>query len=312
VSLDLALQVARAAGSRAYPKPTVGAVVVADGELVGKGATEADGRHAEVVALEAAGERARGATMYVTLEPCAHQGTTPPCADAIVAAGVARVVFGARDPNPVAAGGEARLRSGGVAVEFADSREARRLNEAWRTWVSLRRPFVIYKAAVTLDGSMSLPGERWISGEASRRFVHELRADVDAVAVGGGTARADLPRLDARDVATPRGQPRRLVFSRGPLPAGLDLELRSGPLATELGALADEGVQSLLLEGGPTLAASFLAADLVDKLLVFVAPVVAGDGPGLVAPLPSPRTLSHLTARPVGDDVLLEAYVHQP
>ena len=312
MSLDLALQVARAAGSRAYPKPTVGAVVVADGELVGKGATEADGRHAEVVALEAAGERARGATMYVTLEPCAHQGTTPPCADAIVAAGVARVVFGARDPNPVAAGGEARLRSGGVAVEFADSREARRLNEAWRTWVSLRRPFVIYKAAVTLDGSMSLPGERWISGEASRRFVHELRADVDAVAVGGGTARVDLPRLDARDVATPRGQPRRLVFSRGPLPAGLDLELRSGPLATELGALADEGVQSLLLEGGPTLAAAFLAADLVDKLLVFVAPVLAGDGPGLVAPLPSPRTLSHLTARPVGDDVLLEAYVHQP
>jgi len=312
VSLDLALQVARAAGSRAYPKPTVGAVVMADGELVGKGATEADGRHAEVVALEAAGGRARGATMYVTLEPCAHQGTTPPCADAIVAAGVARVVFGARDPNPVAAGGEARLRSGGVAVEFADSREARRLNEAWRTWVSLRRPFVIYKAAVTLDGSMSLPGERWISGEASRRFVHELRADVDAVAVGGGTARADLPRLDARDVATPRGQPRRLVFSRGPLPAGLDLELRSGPLATELGALADEGVQSLLLEGGPTLAAAFLAADLVDKLLVFVAPVLAGDGPGLVAPLPSPRTLSHLTARPVGDDVLLEAYVHQP
>jgi len=104
VSLDLALQVARAAGSRAYPKPTVGAVVMADGELVGKGATEADGRHAEVVALEAAGGRARGATMYVTLEPCAHQGTTPPCADAIVAAGVARVVFGARDPNPVAAG----------------------------------------------------------------------------------------------------------------------------------------------------------------------------------------------------------------
>jgi diaminohydroxyphosphoribosylaminopyrimidine deaminase / 5-amino-6-(5-phosphoribosylamino)uracil reductase len=312
VSLDLALQVARAAGSRAYPKPTVGAVVVADGELVGQGATEADGRHAEVVALDAAGERARGATMYVTLEPCAHQGTTPPCADAIVAAGVARVVVGARDPNPAAAGGEARLRSGGVAVEFADSREARRLNEAWRTWVSLRRPFVIYKAAVTLDGRMSLPGERWISGEASRRFVHELRADVDAVAVGGGTARADHPRLDSRDVATPRGQPRRLVFSRGPLPAGLDLELRSGPLATELGALADEGVQSLLLEGGPTLAAAFLAADLVDKLLVFVAPVVAGDGPGLVAPLPSPRTLSHLTARPVGDDVLLEAYVHQP
>jgi len=139
-----------------------------------------------------------------------------------------------------------------------------------------------------------------------------LRAQVDAVAVGGGTARADRPRLDARDVETPKGQPRRLVFSKGPLPDGLDLELRSGPLTEELAELAADGVQSLLLEGGPTLASAFLAADLVDKLLVFVAPVLAGDGPTLTASLPSPRTLSHLTARPVGADVLLEAYVHDP
>jgi diaminohydroxyphosphoribosylaminopyrimidine deaminase/5-amino-6-(5-phosphoribosylamino)uracil reductase len=310
VSLDRALEVARSAGGRAYPKPTVGAVVVSGGEIVGEGATEAAGRHAEVVALDAAGERAHGATLYVTLEPCAHHGTTPPCTDAIVAAGVARVVFGARDPNPEAAGGEARLRDAAVDVEFADSREARVLNEAWRTWVSERRPFVIYKVAVTLDGSVTLPGERWISSEASRRLVHELRASVDAVAVGGGTARLDRPRLDARDVETPHGQPRRLVFSQGPLPDGLDLELRSGPLAKELTALAGDGVQSLLLEGGPTVAASFLAEGLVDKLLVFVAPVLAGSGPQLVASLPSPRTLSHLTARPVGEDVLLEAYVN--
>jgi diaminohydroxyphosphoribosylaminopyrimidine deaminase/5-amino-6-(5-phosphoribosylamino)uracil reductase len=130
--------------------------------------------------------------------------------------------------------------------------------------------------------------------------------------VGGGTARADLPRLDARGVETPKGQPRRLAFSRSPLPEELDLERRSGPLPEELAALAAEGVQSLLLEGGPTLAAAFFEADLVDKVLVFVAPVVGGDGPGLLASLPSPRTLSHLTARPVGDDVLLEAYVHVP
>jgi diaminohydroxyphosphoribosylaminopyrimidine deaminase / 5-amino-6-(5-phosphoribosylamino)uracil reductase len=310
VSLECALELARSAGGRAYPKPTVGAVVVAHGEVVGEGATETAGRHAEVVALGAAGERARGATLYVTLEPCAHHGTTPPCTDAIVAAGVARVVFGARDPNREAAGGEARLRDAGVEVEFADSREAHVLNEAWRTWVSERRPFVIYKAAVTLDGSVTSPGERWISGEASRRLVHELRASVDAVAVGGGTARLDRPRLDARDVETPRGQPRRLVFSRGPLPQGLELELRSGPLAQELAALAEEGVQSLLLEGGPTIAASFLAEDLVDKLLVFVAPTLSGSGRRLLASLPSPRTLSHLTASPVGEDVLLEAYVH--
>jgi diaminohydroxyphosphoribosylaminopyrimidine deaminase / 5-amino-6-(5-phosphoribosylamino)uracil reductase len=312
VSISRALELAEAARGRAYPKPTVGAVLVEGGEVVGEGVTEAGGRHAEVVALAAAGERARGATLYVTLEPCAHHGTTPPCADAIVAAGVERVVFGARDPNPEAAGGEQRLLAAGIDVEFVDWPEARRQNESWRTWVAKRRPFVIYKAAVTLDGRVRVPGERWVSGEESRRLVHELRAQVDAVAVGGGTARADRPRLDARDVETPRGQPRRLVFSRGPLPDGLDLELRTGPLEEELGALAAEGVQSLLLEGGPTLAASFLEGDLVDKLLLFVAPVLAGNGPGLVAPLRSARTLWQLTARPVGDDVLLEAYVHLP
>jgi diaminohydroxyphosphoribosylaminopyrimidine deaminase/5-amino-6-(5-phosphoribosylamino)uracil reductase len=312
VSISRALQLAAEARHRAYPKPTVGAVLVRDGEIVGEGATETAGRHAEVVALGAAGERARGATLYVTLEPCAHHGTTPPCADAIVAAGVERVVFGSRDPNPEAAGGEERLRAAGIDVEFVDWFEARAQTEAWRTWVTAGRPFVTYKAAVTLDGRVTVPGRRWVSGEESRRLVHELRAQVDAVAVGGGTARADRPRLDAREVETPRGQPRRLAFSTGPLPEGLDLELRSGPLEDELAALAAEGVQSLLLEGGPTLASSFLAAGLIDKLMLFVAPVVAGSGPRFLASLPSPRTLSHLTARPVGDDVLLQAYVHLP
>jgi diaminohydroxyphosphoribosylaminopyrimidine deaminase/5-amino-6-(5-phosphoribosylamino)uracil reductase len=312
VSVSRALELAAAARQRAYPKPTVGAVLVRDGEVVAEGATEAGGRHAEAVVLAAAGERARGATMYVTLEPCAHHGTTPPCTDAIVAAGVERVVFAARDPNPEAAGGEQRLRAGGVDVEFVDWLEARVQNEAWRTWVALRRPFVVYKAAVSLDGRVTVPGRRWVTGEQSRRLVHELRAQVDAVAVGGGTARGDRPRLDARGVETPKGQPRRLVFSRGPLPDGLDLELRTGPLADELQALGAEGVQSLLLEGGPTLATAFLEADLVDKVLLFVAPVLAGDGNASTAQLPSPRTLSNLTARPVGEDVLLEAYVHLP
>jgi diaminohydroxyphosphoribosylaminopyrimidine deaminase/5-amino-6-(5-phosphoribosylamino)uracil reductase len=311
LTLARAIEIARAADGRGYPKPTVGAVIVSDGEIVGEGVTEENGRrHGEVVALEAAGERARGATMYVTLEPCAHHGSTPPCADAIVAAGIERVVVGALDPNPVAAGGAERLRAGSVDVELADSFEARQLNEAWRTWVTKQRPFVTYKAALTLDGRVTLPGSRWVSGEQSRKLVHELRARVDAVAVGGGTARADRPRLDARDVETPRGQPRRLVFSRGPL--DLELELRSGPLEDELRALAAEGVQSLLLEGGPALAGSFFAADLVDKVLFFVAPHISGDGPGVVSALPSPRTLSRLTAKQVGEDVLLEAYVHEP
>jgi diaminohydroxyphosphoribosylaminopyrimidine deaminase / 5-amino-6-(5-phosphoribosylamino)uracil reductase len=312
VSLQRAVEVAAAAKQRAYPKPTVGAVVVRDGEIVGEGATEAAGRHAEVVALAAAGERAAGATLFVTLEPCAHHGTTPPCTDAIVAARVARVVFGARDPNPEAAGGERLLRAAGVEVAFSPSQEAVDQNEAWRTWVVRRRPFVVFKAAMTLDARVTVPAQRWVSGAASRRLVHGLRAGVDAVAVGGGTARADLPRLDARDVETPRGQPRRLVFSGGMLPDGLGLERRSGPLVDELTELGAEGVQSLLLEGGPTLAGAFLEADLVDKVLLFVAPIVSGAGPPVTAALPSAHALRRLTARRVGGDVLLQAYVHRP
>jgi diaminohydroxyphosphoribosylaminopyrimidine deaminase/5-amino-6-(5-phosphoribosylamino)uracil reductase len=312
VTLARAIELARAGRGRAYPKPTVGAVVVRDGEVVGEGTTEAGGRHAEVVALAVAGDRARGATMYVTLEPCDHHGTTPPCTGAILAAGVERVVYGAADPNPEAAGGAEHLRREGVDVEYVDSFDARAVNEAWRTWVAKRRPYVIYKAGVTLDGRVTVPGERWVTGEESRRAVHELRAEVDAVAVGGGTARADRPRLDARGVETPRGQPRRLVFARE-LSDGLDLELRPGPLEDELRQLAREGVQSLLLEGGPTLAAAFLEADLVDKILLFVAPTLAGAGPtALPAALRSPRTLVRLRTRQVGADVLLEAYVRDP
>jgi diaminohydroxyphosphoribosylaminopyrimidine deaminase/5-amino-6-(5-phosphoribosylamino)uracil reductase len=310
--LSRALELAERGRWKVGDHPLVGAVVVADGAVVGEGWYELEAvRHAERVALEQAGARARGATLYVTLEPCAHHGRTPPCVDAVLAAGVARVVVGSRDPNPRAAGGIERLREEGVDVELVDCFEARRQNEAWRTWVSLCRPFVTYKAAVTLDGRMTLPGERWVSGEESRRRVHELRAEVDAVAVGAGTARADRPQLTARGVETPKGQPRRLVFG-GSLPDGLDLELRSGPLEDELRALGEEGVQSLLLEGGPTLAASLLAADLVDRLLVFVAPVVAGEGQMLTGPLPEPRRLARCRASAVGEDALLEGYVHEP
>ena len=160
---------------------------------------------------------------------------------------------------------------------------------------------------------MVVPGRRWVSGEESRRLVHELRAASDAVAVGMGTVRADAPSLDAREVPVPRGQPRRLAFGRGPLPDGSPLELRSGPLEDELRALGGEGVQSLLLEGGPTLAGAFLEAGLVDKIMLFVAPVLAGgDGPHALPRLASMLDLSHLSARLVGEDVLLEAYVHEP
>ena len=310
---ERALELAERGRGKTGDHPLVGAVVVRDGEVVGEGWYQYEGvRHAEVIALEQAGDAARGAILYVTLEPCSHQGRTPPCADAVVTAGLSHVVVGARDPNPVVDGrGIERIRAAGIEVEVLDDLAARRQNEAWRVWKSLGRPFVTYKAAITLDGRVSVPGRRWVSGEESRRRVHELRAASDAVAVGMGTVRADAPRLDARGVGAPR-QPRRLAFGRGPLPEGSELELRTAPLDVELRALAAEGVQSLLLEGGPTLATAFLAAGLVDKLLLFVAPVLAGDGPRVFGDLATPLELLHLRTEPFGEDVLLEAYLREP
>lgn len=310
--LDRALELARRGAGTTAPNPTVGAVVVREGEVVGEGWTEpAGGRHGEVVALDAAGELAVGATLYLTMEPCTHHGRTPPCVDRVLASGVARVVAASLDPNPAAAGGLEALRAAGVEVELDDRLEARQVNEAWRTWIVEKRPFVTLKLAVTLDGRVTVPGRRWVTGEESRRRVHELRAAADAVAVGMGTVRADAPRLDARDVDAPR-RPRRLAFGRGPLPAGSELELRTGDLEGELRQLAGEGVQSLLLEGGPTLAATFLGRGLVDKLLLFLAPAIAGSGQQWLATLPAPCGLLHLTTERVGDDVLLTAYTHEP
>jgi diaminohydroxyphosphoribosylaminopyrimidine deaminase/5-amino-6-(5-phosphoribosylamino)uracil reductase len=310
--LERAIELAERGRGTTRPNPVVGAVVVAAGEVVGEGWHERKGGpHAEVVALEAAGDRARGSTLYVTMEPCGHHGTTPPCTEAVLSAGVARVVAGSLDPNPEAGGGLETLAAAGVEVEHADSFEARAQNEAWRTWIAFDRPFVTLKLAVTVDGRVTVPGSRWVSGEESRRRVHELRAASDAVAVGMGTVRADDPRLDARGVDAGR-QPRRLAFGHGPLPAGSELELLAGPLEEELQRLAVEGVQSLLLEGGPILATAFLERDLVDRLLVFVAPTLAGDGPMLLGSLPGSIELHRLRAELIGADVLLDAYVHEP
>jgi diaminohydroxyphosphoribosylaminopyrimidine deaminase/5-amino-6-(5-phosphoribosylamino)uracil reductase len=314
VSLERALELAeRGRGQVDHTHPVVGAVVERDGEVVGEGWYAGRGTpHAEVAALAAAGERARGATLYVTLEPCSHHGETPPCADAVVEAGITRAVVGAVDPNPKVDGrGLERLRVAGIDVEVLDSWEARVQNEGWRVWIAHGRPFVTYKVAMTLDGRVTVPGSRWVSGEESRRRVHELRAASDAVAVGMGTVRADDPALTARGVDASK-QPRRLAFGRGPLPEGSELDLRSGELEAELPALAAEGVQRLLLEGGPTLAAAFLERDLVDKLLVFVAPRLSGAGQGPVAALPQPVALRCLSCEPVGEDLLLTAYVHEP
>ncbi|HLG07467.1 MAG TPA: bifunctional diaminohydroxyphosphoribosylaminopyrimidine deaminase/5-amino-6-(5-phosphoribosylamino)uracil reductase RibD [Gaiellaceae bacterium] len=313
--LEQAIELAERGRGTTHPNPVVGALVVAGGEVVGEGWHERKGGpHAEVIALGAAGEKARGATVYVTLEPCAHHGDTSPCTDALIAAGAARVVAGQTDPHPEHGGGLERLRDAGIAVELAEDDlgfRCRQQIEEWRTWVTLGRPFVTYKVAVTLDGRVRVPGARWVTGEDSRRLVHVLRAQSDAVAVGMGTVRWDNPRLDARDVPVAR-QPRRIAFGRGPLPDDSELELHSGPLREELEALAADGVQSLLLEGGPTLAAGFLEQGLVDKLLVFVAPTLSGEGPGMLSGLARPLELTRLESRAIGEDVLLQGYVNEP
>jgi diaminohydroxyphosphoribosylaminopyrimidine deaminase / 5-amino-6-(5-phosphoribosylamino)uracil reductase len=323
--LELALELAERGRGTTKPNPVVGAVLVRDGEVVGRGWHErAGGPHAEIVALDAAGDAARGATLYTTLEPCAHHGRTPPCVEALVAAGVSKVVAAVGDPNPKADGqGFGSLRAAGVEVEIADgdaSLRARRQNEAYRTWITKRRPFVSYKAAMTLDGRLAAAGgdARWVSGEDSRRLAHELRAASDAVAVGMGTVEADDPALTARDVGAVQ-QPRRLAFGSGPLPDGSELELLSGPLEEELARLAEAEVQTLLLEGGPTLAGAFLRADLIDKLVLFVAPkLVGGDdapplfaGPG-VHVLADAVSVTSVEISRVGEDVLVTGYLHEP
>ena len=311
MSLDRALELAAAGAGIAYPNPTVGAVVAADGEIVGEGVTEADGgRHGEIVALAAAGDRARGATLYVTMEPCAHHGKTPPCVDAIVAAGVARVVAGCLDPNPEAAGGLEQLRHAGVEAELDDRFEARRQNEAWRTWKALARPFVTYKVATTLDGRVTVPGTRWVTGEASRRLVHELRAASDAVAVGMGTVRADAPRLDARDVPVVR-QPRRLAFGRGPLPGRIRSRAPPGPACrgargsccrrrpVDPARGRSDPRDGVSRSGSHRQAARVRGAD------------ARRSGPRFLDELPR-STSSPPVGRPIGEDVLLEAYAHAP
>jgi diaminohydroxyphosphoribosylaminopyrimidine deaminase/5-amino-6-(5-phosphoribosylamino)uracil reductase len=284
------------------PNPAVGAVVLdAGGAVVGEGATSPPGGpHAEVHALAQAGDRARRGTAVVTLEPCAHTGRTGPCADALLAAGVARVVVAVPEPTRLAVGGAERLRAAGVDVEVGVERQAAEEGAlaAWLTGVRENRPFVVWKVGATLDGRVAAADgtSRWITGPVARAAVHALRATCDAVVVGSGTALADDPQLtvrdaDGRDAAR---QPLRVVLDRrGRLPAGarvLDgaapthVSRAAGP-AELLAELFDRDVRRVLLEGGPTLAAAFLRAGLVDEAVVHLAPKLLGGGPALVGDL---------------------------
>ncbi|HVE92121.1 MAG TPA: bifunctional diaminohydroxyphosphoribosylaminopyrimidine deaminase/5-amino-6-(5-phosphoribosylamino)uracil reductase RibD [Actinomycetota bacterium] len=315
--MDRALALARTVEGLTSPRPPVGALVVAGGRVVGEGSTTASpGPHAEVVALRQAGEGARGATVYVTLEPCGHTGATGPCAEALAAAGVARVVAAMRDPNPAVRGrGLRTLRSAGVEVRTGVRRaQAARLIEPFATWVKLGRPHVTLKMASSLDGKVAAAdgSSRWITGPAARSQVHEMRSRADAVVVGAGTVEADDPSLTCRMPGHGGRQPLRVVLDssgrtrpdakvfdgRAPLlvvttthvPAGRLEEWRAVGAdvqvveAAEAGvslphamrSMGERGVCSVLCEGGPTLAASLLHEGFVDRLVVYCAPLLIG------------------------------------
>jgi diaminohydroxyphosphoribosylaminopyrimidine deaminase/5-amino-6-(5-phosphoribosylamino)uracil reductase len=309
------------------PNPAVGAVILdTAGTPVGEGATAPPGGpHAEVTALAQAGERARGGAAVVTLEPCAHTGRTGPCADALIAAGIARVVVAVPEPTQLAVGGAERLRAAGVdvalGVEQAEA-EAGAL-AAWLTGIRQHRPFVVWKVAATLDGRVAAAdgSSRWITGDEARAVVHRLRATCDAVVVGSGTALTDDPQLTVRDAdGRPAArQPLRVVVDRrGRLPATarvLDdaapaLVSRAPDPAALLTELFDRDVRRLLLEGGPTLTAAFLRAGLVDEAVVHLAPTILGAGPSLVGDLGISTMVDALSMTivdviPLGGDVQL-------
>ena len=291
-AMDRAIALASAVRTTTSPNPWVGCVVLARDGAVFEGATQPPGGpHAEAVALGAAGPRAQGSTVVVTLEPCAHHGRTPPCADALIDAGVARVVVGVTDPDPHVAGqGIARLEAAGIATEVGVRADA--VAEQLAAYLTHRRtgrPHVVLKLAATLDGRTAAADgtSQWITGPAARADAHRLRAESDAVLVGAGTVRADDPSLTVRHVATPEDrQPLRVVLGHAAETAKVQpaLEL-TGDLGEVLDTLGDKGVLQVLVEGGPTVAGAFHRAGLVDRYVVYLAPALFGgdDARGLFA-----------------------------
>ncbi|MGH2717918.1 MAG: bifunctional diaminohydroxyphosphoribosylaminopyrimidine deaminase/5-amino-6-(5-phosphoribosylamino)uracil reductase RibD [Actinomycetota bacterium] len=353
--MALALRLAAKGSTTTSPNPAVGAVVVAGGVVAGTGwHRRAGAAHAEVLALQKAGEAARGATLYVTLEPCSHHGRTPPCVDAVLAAGVTRVVVAMADPDPRVSGrGSAALAEAGVEVQVGVGRaEAETLNEAYLMHRREGRPFVTYKVALSADGATAAVdrSSQWITGVVARRDVHRLRAASDAICVGVGTVLADNPTLTPRQPRATRAarQPLRVVVdSRGRTPPEANVldgqsptlvavTSQAPPAAVKdliaagaevlefppdrgrvalmplLRSLAERGVVSLLLEGGAHLAGSFAAQGLVDRYLVYVAPMFLG-GDGLrafegwhIPTITDAPRLTFRSARRLGEDLRLE------
>ena len=354
----LCLELAAQGRGWTSPNPLVGCVIVRDGRIVGRGYHTRSGEaHAEIEALRDAGDAARGATLYVNLEPCCHFGKTPPCTNAILKAGIVSVVIGSIDPNPLVQGkGAAELQSNGLALESGILEgDCKKLNETYWKFVSTRKPFVVLKVASSLDGKLATrAGEsRWISNEASRAYVHELRHAYDGIMVGIGTVLADDPRLTARLPDGNGRDPLRIVVDsrlRTPPDAAMlaqDSEARTLIAATSVHAgrrraleergaqvvelpaddhghvdlralmtdLGQRGVTSILLEGGATLHAGALKAGIVDKVCIFLAPILIGgeDAPGTIGSLEIDALadavrLEGSSMRRFNQDLLIEAY----
>jgi diaminohydroxyphosphoribosylaminopyrimidine deaminase/5-amino-6-(5-phosphoribosylamino)uracil reductase len=340
-----ALRLAARAAGRTSPNPMVGAVVVRGDQIVGEGFHRAAGEpHAEVNALAKAGDAARGATLYTTLEPCAHHGRTPPCVDAIVTAGVRRVVAAMRDPDPRTDGkGFRQLKASGVEVEQGMlEAEALRLNEGFVSRVRRGRPFVVVKLATTLDGRVTARGRRYLVGKRALREVHRLRDRSDAVLVGIGTILADDPQLTVREV-TGRDPLRVIVDTEARTPATAKVVRAKDPqrtvlfvardadtrrtnrlreagvlLATlpraegglDLGAamrwLGEHGVNTVLSEAGPHVAGALVRAGLADRLMIITAPIAGGDGPPALAGVTDIADLKNTRVRRFGEDVAIE------
>lgn len=296
-AMDLAFDLA-ARGPKADANPRVGCVVTdATGAIVGTGFHRGAGTpHAEVVALAEAGERARGGTAYVTLEPCAHTGRTGPCADALLAAGVAAVVYADADPGAASGGGAQRLREAGVDVGHRPDPRAAELNPYWRHALTRGRPFVTWKFAATLDGRLAAADgtSRWITSTDARADVHRLRAEAGAVVTGTGTVLADDPHLTVRHDGRPIDrQPLRVVVGDRDIPA--DARIRDDAADTitlaradprhVLAHLHDREIRHVLLECGPTLGAAFLRAGVVDEVVAYLAPALLGAGAPAVGEL---------------------------
>jgi diaminohydroxyphosphoribosylaminopyrimidine deaminase/5-amino-6-(5-phosphoribosylamino)uracil reductase len=346
-----AIALARNAIGTASPNPPVGAVIVKDGSIVGEGYTQRPGQdHAEIMALAQAGENARGADLYVTLEPCAHQGRTPPCVDAIIAAGIRRVHIAALDPNPRTDGrGVARLEQANIRVVLRQgSPESCALIEAFAKHITTGTPFVVAKFAMSLDGKIATQSgdSKWISNIAARRYAHSLRAGVDAVMVGIGTALADDPHLTVREIPHVGPQPTRVVVdSTGRLPidssmlaldgttivatsniapdqrtaletaGAIIIDTGRGPQVDLPRLLTTLGELQILVEGGSHLLGSFFDLGLVDKVVSIIAPVIIGgtEAPGPVGgngahTIPDALRLTQVAYEQVDGDIIVTGY----